>query len=102
MNVADQAVPPRLLTAGRRRTIRGFGRVTFAAVSCHLFLRQALWNPDHRPAAIMLKRAMRKERKALDVAAPEDAIWAEFLGVRDPFRARECLVRILFLGAVPA
>lgn len=102
----DQAVLTRLLTAGRKKDDPWF-RTCYVLRPFHAttdFSERHSRDPDRRPAAILLSRAKEaQQRKALGVATPEDAFWAEFLGERDPFLKllENAWYAYFFLGAVP-
>src|SRR5262245_30563219 len=102
----DQAILTRLLTAGRKKDDPGY-RTCYVVRPFHAttdFSERYSRDSDLRPAAILLERAKKaQERKALGIAAPEDAFWAEFLGERDPFLKllENAWYAYFFLGAVP-
>jgi hypothetical protein len=102
----DQAVLTRLLTAGRKKDQPWF-RTCYVLRPFHAttdFSERYSRDQDRRPAAILCGRAKEaRERKALGLATPEDAFWAEFLGERDPFLKllENAWYAYFFLGAVP-
>src|SRR5262249_33119495 len=102
----DQAILTRLLTAGRKKDDPWY-RTCYVVRPFHAttdFSERYSRDSDLRPAAILLERAKKaQERKALGIAAPEDAFWAEFLGERDPFLKllENAWYAYFFLGAVP-